>query len=316
MKEIVNGADVVIHTAARLSALDTKKDLAKCYEINVRGTENVLDACLSEGVKRLVYMSSIEALHTRNRPLVNADDDQPWPLKPFSNYSETKIVAEKAVIAANGALGSKLRTAIVRPNMIIGERDKLLVSMALSKFPFLVVTSEAAVRDVTPVENVVHATLLCAHALGKDDCDDDNNGNGTTTTTTTTSDERKKGGGRRRSKKSKAEGQAFNIADGTPMNMTMMLEHVGERVGRKPIHIPSHLIKKAGFVGDMVRKVAAGIVPDYLSVMTMKNYDSVVWSKGEKIKKVLGYQPIVTLDEAISIYVELAKERKSANKKM
>ena len=55
-----NGADIVYHLAGIVTILSGNDDFL--YEVNVKGTKNVVDACLKNNVKRLVYASSVHAL--------------------------------------------------------------------------------------------------------------------------------------------------------------------------------------------------------------------------------------------------------------
>ncbi len=60
MRAAVRGKAVVIHCAGLIEAADVDVELLR--EVNVEGTRHVLEACLEEDVKALVYTSS-GALH-------------------------------------------------------------------------------------------------------------------------------------------------------------------------------------------------------------------------------------------------------------
>ena len=58
--EAFEGVDIVYHAAGYVSiGLNDRK---KLYEVNVRGSRNVVEACIEAGVRKLVYISSIEAM--------------------------------------------------------------------------------------------------------------------------------------------------------------------------------------------------------------------------------------------------------------
>src|SRR5688572_18701674 len=60
LEENVKGISAVIHAAAMVSFSRKKKD--QLYAVNVLGTRNVVNACLLNGVKKLVHISSVAAL--------------------------------------------------------------------------------------------------------------------------------------------------------------------------------------------------------------------------------------------------------------
>jgi UDP-glucose 4-epimerase len=85
----LDGADGVFHLAA-LWLLQCHEFPRSAFDVNVRGTFNVMEACVSKGVKRLVYSSSAsvygDAVH---EPM---DEDHPFNNKNF--YGATKIAGE------------------------------------------------------------------------------------------------------------------------------------------------------------------------------------------------------------------------------
>jgi UDP-glucose 4-epimerase len=95
----VSGADVVFHLAARVSIRASVDDFWQDAETNLLGTLNVLRACASRKVKKLVYASSMA---------VYADAPQPVPLSedyataPISPYGIAKLASERyaTVVAA------------------------------------------------------------------------------------------------------------------------------------------------------------------------------------------------------------------------
>src|SRR5262249_10174771 len=78
MREGMAGCQWVIHSAALAKAWGARRDF---IEANVRGTENVLEASLSAGVKRLVHIST-EAVLVGGGPIVDAVETRPLPQYP------------------------------------------------------------------------------------------------------------------------------------------------------------------------------------------------------------------------------------------
>ena len=89
LEEAIKGADGVFHFAA-LWLLQCHEYPRTAFDVNVRGTFNVLDACVRQGVKRLVWSSSASVYgDARSEPM---DEDHPFDNKNF--YGATKICGE------------------------------------------------------------------------------------------------------------------------------------------------------------------------------------------------------------------------------
>ncbi len=155
-----SGVDVVFHVAARVGFHGPAQD----YEdVNVRGTENVLEACAAHGVARMVFTSTPSVVHSRDGS-EGVDESAPYPEDWVADYPRTKAIAERAVLAANGAV----RTVALRPRGIWGPGDTQLM-------PKLVRWARAGqlkrigeddpLQSFTYIDNVVHAHLLAERRL-------------------------------------------------------------------------------------------------------------------------------------------------------
>jgi nucleoside-diphosphate-sugar epimerase len=156
------GVDAVFHVASKTGYWGPWDEY---YSANVVGTESVIAACQAQGVPKLVYTSTPSVVFA-NQPHEGADESLPYPDRYENNYSHTKAIAERAVIAANGAQG--LLTVSLRPHLIIGPRDRHLVPRIVAragtgKVPQ--VGDGTNVVDFTYVEDAARAHLLAADAL-------------------------------------------------------------------------------------------------------------------------------------------------------
>lgn len=95
---------VVIHAAAMKHVDLCEKQPRQAALVNVRGTVNVIDASVSEGVERLIFISTDKAC------------------SPSNVYGWTKALAERAVIEANSA---RLAAVAVRLGNVIGSRGSV-----------------------------------------------------------------------------------------------------------------------------------------------------------------------------------------------
>lgn len=155
------GVDLVFHAASLVDwGLSDDADLRA---VNVDGTRNVIEACRAAGVRALVHTSSLDAVDD-GRPILDGDESLPYPATFPNVYSETKAVAEKHAIAAN----QHLRTSVVRPCGLYGERDPYhlghVLRMAASMPLVRIGDGRARVQHVY-VGNTAHGHLLVARSL-------------------------------------------------------------------------------------------------------------------------------------------------------
>jgi dihydroflavonol-4-reductase len=140
MRCAFEGAEIVYHTAARVSLRMDEWPLLK--EINVLGTRNVVEACLDQGVRRLVHFSSIHALE--QAPLdTPIDEDRPLiASRRCSPYARSKASGEREV---RRGIDRGLDAVILNPTGIIGPHDyrpsyfgSVLLSLCRGRLPAVV----------------------------------------------------------------------------------------------------------------------------------------------------------------------------------
>lgn len=109
------GQDAVIHAAAHRPHWGDPEGLE--YEVNVRGTQNVVDACIRNRVGRLLHVSSVAAVGIPDEP-TPADEDFPFNLERSGlHYHISKRRAEDVVMAG---VARGLDAVIVNPTGIYG----------------------------------------------------------------------------------------------------------------------------------------------------------------------------------------------------
>jgi nucleoside-diphosphate-sugar epimerase len=113
--------DTVFHTAAVAGIWGR---WSQYYETNVVGTQNVLDACGTHQVQRLVYTSSPSVTFDADDQC-GVDESAPYASRWICHYPHSKALAEQRVLAADGSGG--LSTCALRPHLIWGPRDPHLV---------------------------------------------------------------------------------------------------------------------------------------------------------------------------------------------
>ncbi|HSD90627.1 MAG TPA: SDR family oxidoreductase [Kofleriaceae bacterium] len=131
------GAEAVFHCAAAVGVERVVTPAMR--DTNVGGTERVIDACVSAGVKRLVHTSSVVAigLTTTGAP---CDETAAWNFDTLGlqdAYAITKHEAEEAVNRAR----ERIDAVIVNPTYMLGPRDarpssgKLILQVAKRRVP-------------------------------------------------------------------------------------------------------------------------------------------------------------------------------------
>jgi dihydroflavonol-4-reductase len=158
LRKAMRGCDTVFHAAAIVTFANRKKE--EQYEVNVIGTRNVVEACLSSGIKRLIFTSSIAALgHPEQGEL--ATEQTAFNRGMKSGYKLSKHLAEKEVLAGV-ELG--LDAVIVNPSVVIGERDihmhggQLLKTAKRGLLPFYI----AGGMNIAYVGDVVRGHISAA----------------------------------------------------------------------------------------------------------------------------------------------------------
>lgn len=105
----LKGIDYVIHAAA-LKQVDTAEyNPFEFVKTNVLGSQNVIDACIDEGVKKVVALSTDKAS------------------SPINLYGATKLTADKLFVAANNYSHlQETRMAVVRYGNVMGSRGSVV----------------------------------------------------------------------------------------------------------------------------------------------------------------------------------------------
>lgn len=161
MVDAVKNADAVFLTAAHAGYWGK---LARYWKINVDGTRTVLDGVKKCGVPRLIYTSTPSVVGYQTE-VENANNDLPYPSKHESPYPETKGIAERLILAANGP---GLATVALRPHIIFGPGDRHVLPRMIDKAvsgKLMQIGNGTNMVDMTYIDNAAAAHLDAAAAL-------------------------------------------------------------------------------------------------------------------------------------------------------
>ena len=135
------------------------------YRNNTLATRHVLEGCKIHGASRLIYTSSPSVVFDGSDQ-ERIDESTPYPRRWLCHYPRSKAMAEREVLAANGADG--LSTCALRPHLIWGPRDRHLIPRLLRRAAtgrLRRVGDGTNLIDTTYVENAAEAHLQAADAL-------------------------------------------------------------------------------------------------------------------------------------------------------
>lgn len=142
----LNGIDIVVHAAATKIVPTAEYNPFECVKTNVIGAMNLIDACIDQGVKRVVALSTDKAS------------------SPANLYGATKLTSDKLFIAGNSYAGKNdTRFAVVRYGNVMGSRGSVIpFFLSLANKGALPITDIRMTRFMITLEQGVD---LVWHAL-------------------------------------------------------------------------------------------------------------------------------------------------------
>ncbi|XP_069863608.1 3 beta-hydroxysteroid dehydrogenase/Delta 5--_4-isomerase type 4-like [Dipodomys merriami] len=172
LRRACQGVSVVIHTAALIdvNGINPRQTI---MDINLTGTQLLLEACVHASVPIFIYTSTVETAlpNNYNEIIHNAQEEENHEYISTDPYPYSKKLAEKAVLAANGCTlknGGTLHTCSLRPMYIYGEGNKFLlpiVMTALRTNGVLRKTGPLSLVNPVYVGNVAWAHILACRGL-------------------------------------------------------------------------------------------------------------------------------------------------------
>ncbi len=109
MKRAFDGIDYVVHAAAMKHVPIAEYNPFECIRTNVAGAENVINAAIETGVRRVIALSTDKAAN------------------PVNLYGATKLASDKCFVAANHLSGEGgTRFSVVRYGNVVGSRGSVV----------------------------------------------------------------------------------------------------------------------------------------------------------------------------------------------
>jgi len=132
LKDTIKDYDIVFHLAGMVEIGTGRKK--KLMQINVQGTRNVVDACIENHIKRLVYTSSVHAIPELKKGNTMSEIYHFDPKKVKGLYAKSKAMATQYVMEQKA---SGLEAIIVHPSGVIGPYDYQLSNVSQMFVDFL-----------------------------------------------------------------------------------------------------------------------------------------------------------------------------------
>ena len=153
LRRAMEGVDTVVHAAALKQVPAGEYNPQEFVKTNILGAQNVIDAALDSGVKRVVALSTDKAA------------------APINLYGATKLVSDKLFVSANNIKGPRdLRFSVVRYGNVMGSRGSVVpFFLARSSTGVLPITDEAMTRfNISLDEGVDLVLWALEHGRGSE----------------------------------------------------------------------------------------------------------------------------------------------------
>lgn len=109
LRRALNGIDIVVHAAALKQVPAAEYNPIECIRTNVMGAENIINACIDTGVKKVIALSTDKAVN------------------PMNLYGATKLCSDKLFVAANNLSHANGPIfSVVRYGNVVGSRGSVI----------------------------------------------------------------------------------------------------------------------------------------------------------------------------------------------
>lgn len=250
---------LLFHTAGVIHP----KRVSEFYDINVTGTERLLDAASTAGVKRAVVVSSNSPCGCNPHP--DHLFDELSPFNPYMNYGRSKMQMELAVRER----AAKIETVIIRAPWFYGPnqppRQTLFFQMVRDgKGP--IIGSGNNLRSMAYVDNLCQGLMLAAIT-------------------------------------DRANGQVYWIADRKPYSMNEIIDTIERLLEKEFGHTCKHkrmrLPGMASEVAWLADKTIQGLGLYQQKIHVLSEMNKTIACSMTRAERELGYNPTVALEEGM-----------------
>lgn len=265
VQKAVSGCDVVIHAAAKVGIVGR---FSEFRDINVVGTQHVMSAAVAAGARGVVYVSSPSVSYSTT-PVLGAVSP-PARDDVLGHYSQTKSVAERAVLA-----DTRIAAVALRPHLVWGPGDMQLVGRIVERARqrrLALVNNGEAVVDSTYIDNVSDALAAAAERVGVQE---------------------------------NLSGRALVVSNGEPRTVASLVQSIcsAANVSYAPRNIGLGAAVRLGKVIEAVYKLRPHAEPP-LTAFTAYQLGISHWFDISETKELLQWSPRISLDEGFAFLAQ------------
>ncbi len=260
--EALQGVDTVFHLAAVSNLNSLQKDNGQTYwEVNVKGTQKLLEMSVIQKVNKFIFMSSTKAFgepgaYCVNESCVSNPDGE--------GYGKSKLRAEELVLRVGKERG--LHVCSLRPPLVYGDNPrgnlaKMIRTINKGYFPPLPEVGHK--RSMIHVKDLVDAVILS-------------------------------------SENSLASGKFYYVTDGMTYSTRQLHVLISEALKKRKSnwYVPLSLLKSVAFIGDIFSKVTHQRF--LFNSEALARFTSYAWFSSELIARELSFVPKRTFNNSVS----------------
>ena len=272
VQQAAAGCQAVFHVAAKAGVWGRYDDY---HHANVIGTRNVIAACQSHRICKLIYTSSPSVVFN-GKDEVGIDESVSYPSSYLAHYPLTKAIGERMVMTANG---DQLATVSLRPHLIWGPGDNHLVPRLIQR------ARSGQLRQVGNGKNLVDTTYIdtaaAAHLLAFD----------------------------RLEIGSKAAGKAFFISNEEPQPLWDLINRLLACADVAPItgRISATTAYAVGGVLETIYTLTRRTDEPRMTRFVARQLSTAHWFRLDAARRDLGYVPRSTIEEGLRRLTESLK---------
>ncbi|WP_207495324.1 NAD-dependent epimerase/dehydratase family protein [Aridibaculum aurantiacum] len=234
------------------------------YDVNVQGTQNVIDTCIKKDINKIIFTSSV-AVYGLN----SEDTTEDATPNPFNHYGKSKLQAEQLLVKWQEECPGERTLIVIRPTVVFGPGNKGNVYNLLNQLvngKFMMVGKGHNKKSLAYVDNVSGFIEHCLNNI--------NNGS-----------------------------HIFNYVDNPDYSVNELLLFVEKVLKKKlpPIRIPYVFGYSAAKCIDLLSKITNTRYA--ISSVRIKKFCATTQFSGEKMLA-SGYSPKITLQEGLNITID------------
>jgi nucleoside-diphosphate-sugar epimerase len=257
LNDALAGFDTVVLLAAEHR--DDVSPTSLYYDVNVQGTRNILNAMDKNGIKNIIFTSSV-AVYGLNK----SNPNENHPHDPFNHYGKSKWQAEEILRDWFSNSSNERSLTIVRPTVIFGERNRgnvynLLKQIASGKFAM--VGEGKNFKSMAYVGNVVEFIKFKLNNL-------------------------------------QIGYEVYNYVDKPDLNMNELVTEVEKSLAKKipSVHLPYAVGLLGGYCFDVLGKLTGKKFP--ISAVRVKKFCAITQFDATKVQQ-SGFVPPYTLSQGL-----------------